>query len=125
MPPTIPCWAAAAWTGPSTARVARTSSPSASASKASTTGPKDDAVRQALAVLTSAATNVGQATMVLFDDATLAVAPRSASERNSGSAERPADHADPRVRRIAVRRLVGDVDGAVLLSADVARNGEF
>ena len=55
--------------------------------------PKDDAVRQALTVLTSGETKVREATLVLFDDATLAVAQRSA--RNSGSAEGPADHADP------------------------------
>jgi len=42
--------------------------------------PKDDAVRQALTVLTSVATKVGEASMVLFDDATLAVAQRIGKE---------------------------------------------
>jgi len=42
--------------------------------------PKDDAVRQALTVLTSGDTKVREATLVLFDDATLAVAQRVAEE---------------------------------------------
>jgi O-acetyl-ADP-ribose deacetylase (regulator of RNase III) len=42
--------------------------------------PKDDAVRQALTVLTSAETRTSEATMVLFDEATLAVAQRIGEE---------------------------------------------
>jgi len=42
--------------------------------------PNDDAVRHALTVLTSAETTVGEATMVLFDEATLAVAQRIGEE---------------------------------------------
>jgi O-acetyl-ADP-ribose deacetylase (regulator of RNase III) len=42
--------------------------------------PKDDAVRQALTVLTSAETRASEATMVLFDEATLAVAQRIGEE---------------------------------------------
>jgi len=42
--------------------------------------PKDDAVRQALTVLTSAETKASEATMVLFDQATLAVAQRIGEE---------------------------------------------
>jgi len=42
--------------------------------------PKDDAVRQALTVLTSAETRASEATMVLFDEAPLAVAQRIGEE---------------------------------------------
>ena len=42
--------------------------------------PKDDAVRQALTVLTSAETRASEATVVLFDEATLAVAQRIGEE---------------------------------------------
>src|SRR6476469_6522742 len=42
--------------------------------------PKDDAVRQALQVLRTADTGVEQATLVLFDDATLELANRVAAE---------------------------------------------
>jgi hypothetical protein len=42
--------------------------------------PKDDAVRQALTVLTSAETRASEATMVLFDEATLVVAQRIGEE---------------------------------------------
>ena len=42
--------------------------------------PKENAVREALTVLTSATTNAGEATMVLFDDATLEVAQRVGQE---------------------------------------------
>ena len=42
--------------------------------------PKDDAVRQALTVLTTSETTVREATLVLFDDATLAVAQRVGEE---------------------------------------------
>ena len=42
--------------------------------------PKDDAVRQALTVLTSVPTKASEASMVLFDEATLAVAQRIGQE---------------------------------------------
>ena len=42
--------------------------------------PKDDAVRQALIVLTSVETKISEAGMVLFDDVTLAVALRIGKE---------------------------------------------
>jgi O-acetyl-ADP-ribose deacetylase (regulator of RNase III) len=42
--------------------------------------PKDDAVRQALTVLTSVETKAREATLVLFDEATLAVAQRIGEE---------------------------------------------
>ncbi len=42
--------------------------------------PKDDAVRQALTVLTSVETTISEASMVLSDDATLAVAQRIGNE---------------------------------------------
>jgi O-acetyl-ADP-ribose deacetylase (regulator of RNase III) len=42
--------------------------------------PKDDAIRQALRALRSADTSVRMATLVLFDDATLALAERIAAE---------------------------------------------
>ena len=45
--------------------------------------PKDDAVRQALQVLRTADTRVEQATLVLFDDATLELANRVAAESDA------------------------------------------
>ena len=45
--------------------------------------PKDDAVRQALQVLRTADTRVEQATLVLFDDATLELANRVSAESDA------------------------------------------
>ena len=84
--------------------------------------PKDDAIRQALTVLT-ADEGDREATMVLFDAAVWSW--RGRSSASSAESGRSAAHdADPGVRRIAVGRLVGDVDGAVLLGVDALRDGE-